>query len=107
MFSLLFYPEGGGSKFLRNVGSKLSDDSITPQKTEMFIVTAVTTSDLLYCEVFSQCSSINLFTYSAQNLLPTATICFSDCHALFLLLVLPLCWNTKTGSIGHNKSGKN
>jgi hypothetical protein len=39
----------------------------------MFTVTAVTTSGFLYCEVFSQCSSTNLFTYSAQNLLPTAT----------------------------------
>jgi hypothetical protein len=47
--------------------------SIISQKTIMFTVAAVTTSDLLYCEIFSHCTSMNLFTYSAQNLLPTAT----------------------------------
>jgi hypothetical protein len=57
----------------------------------MFIVTAVTTSELLYCEVFSQCSLMNLFSYSAQNLLPTATPSLEQQSALVTAMLCSCC----------------
>jgi hypothetical protein len=46
------HPDGGGAKFLQNVGSYKEPHGITSQKMPLFIITAVKTSNPTYSSLF-------------------------------------------------------